>query len=115
MTDDEKKARIRELNDDLRKQLQARNGKISVRGSLMEEVHDGERIRKIMYAIAAFDDFNEENDPHQEHDYGRVSVDGDEFMFKIDYYSLDEAHLSPNPEDPNVTIRVMAVFYSSDY
>ena len=33
-----------------------------------------------------FDDFNEGNDPYQEHDFGSVEYDGDKWLWKIDYY-----------------------------
>ncbi|OWZ90406.1 hypothetical protein B9J07_27865 [Sinorhizobium sp. LM21] len=115
MTEDEKKARIAELNDELRTHRSQRNGKIIVTGALIEDIHDGARMARILDAIRDFSDFNEDNDPHGEHDYGRVTVDGEEFMFKFDYYALNEEHLSEHPEDPNATIRVMSVLYASDY
>lgn len=114
MTDDEKKARIRELNDELRTRRSQRNGKIIVMGDLINETGDGEKMTKILDAIRDHDNW-EGNDPYGEHDFGKVAVDGEEFIFKIDYYALNEEHLSEHPEDPNVTIRVMSVFYAHDY
>jgi hypothetical protein len=112
---DEKKARIAALNDELRTRRTARNGRIIVTGALIEETGDGEKMARILDAIRDFSDFNDDNDPHGERDYGRVTVDGEEIMFKFDYYALNEENLSEHPEDPNVTIRVMSVFYASDY
>ena len=34
----------------------------------------------------AFDAFTKDNDPWHEHDFGKFSVGGEEYMFKIDYY-----------------------------
>ncbi|QWY83099.1 protein of unknown function DUF3768 [Rhizobium phage RHph_X66] len=115
MTEEEKKVRIRELNDELRQKGLVRNGKIILTGDLMNETDDAEKMTKIIKALRAFSDFNEENDPHGEHDYGSFTVDSDLYMFKVDYYALNEETLSEHPEDPNVTIRVMSVFYAHDY
>jgi hypothetical protein len=115
MTDDEKKARIRELNDELRAKRLVRNGKIIITGDLTNEVDDRGKIMAILDAIRDFNDFPKGNDPYREHDFGRFTVGDDTFIFKIDYYALDEAALSPHPEDPATTIRVMSVFYAHDY
>ncbi|QNH71717.1 hypothetical protein V1VFAS_010 [Rhizobium phage V1VFA-S] len=115
MTEEEKKVRIRELNDALRFHGIVRNGKIILTGDLAYETDDAEKMTKIIKALRAFNDFNEDNDPHGEHDCARFTVDGEEFIFKVDYYALDEETLSEHPEDPNVTVRVMSVFYARDY
>lgn len=115
MTEDEKKARIAALNDALRFNGRMPNGKIILTGGLAYETNDAEKMGKIISALRTFKDFNAENDPHGEHDCARFTVDGEDFMFKVDYYALDEASLSDHPEDPNVTIRVMSVFYARDY
>lgn len=115
MTDDEKKARIRELNDELRLGRRPRNGKVILTGSAASEAGDPERVRAIVMALHQFNDFNEDNDPHGEHDCAIFKVGDEDFMFKVDYFALDEETLSEHPEDPNVTIRVMSVFYASDY
>ena len=36
--------------------------------------------------VATFSEFNEEIDPHQEHDFGNFSLADRKFFFKIDYY-----------------------------
>ncbi|NKL08383.1 DUF3768 domain-containing protein [Rhizobium leguminosarum bv. viciae] len=115
MTEEEKKARIAALNDALRFRGIIPNGKIVLTGDLAYETDDAEKMTKIIKALRSFNDFNEDNDPHGEHDCAKFTVDGEEFMFKVDYYALDEEALSEHPEDPNVTIRVMSVFYSRDY
>jgi hypothetical protein len=113
MTDDEKKAKVRELNDELRTKGGARNGKIIFTGALGQ---DSVEKRLIVYRAArAFNTFTEQNDPHGEHDFGRFNVGDEEFMFKFDYFALDEMFGSEHPEDPNATIRIMSIFYASDY
>jgi hypothetical protein len=34
----------------------------------------------------AFDNFNTENDPHHEHDFGAFDIDGQTLFFKFDLY-----------------------------
>jgi hypothetical protein len=36
--------------------------------------------------VAAFDSFNEDNDPHREHDFGSFDYDGQRIFWRIDYY-----------------------------
>lgn len=115
MTDDEKKARIAALNDELRMGRRPCNGRVVVTGSLANEPADADKMRDLVIALHQFNDFNEDNDPHGEHDCAKFKVGDEEFMFKVDYYALDEETLSENPEDPNVTIRVLSVFYAHDY
>lgn len=113
MTD--KTAKIRELNDLLRKERRALNGRIVLAGDLGAERPEGEYLEAILKAMADFDSFPTGNDPYQEHDFGKFIVEGREFMFKIDYYALDEQSGSEHPEDQNVTMRVLTIFYASDY
>ena len=39
----------------------------------------------VIRRVATFSDFNEENDPHGEHDFGNFTLAGKKFFFKIDY------------------------------
>jgi hypothetical protein len=69
----------------------------------------------ILTAVGEFADFNEDNDPHGEHDCASFIVDGHRCMFKIDYYDKALEYGSVNPADPNVTTRVLTVMLVSDY
>ncbi len=113
MTDEEKTAQIRALNDELRLNGRALNGRMVAMGQLG---HDGdEKIIRVYRAAAAFDDWPEGDDPYSEHDFGRFEVDGEAYIFKIDYFSLDETHGSEHPEDQHTTIRVMTLMNAEDY
>ncbi|MHA7773859.1 DUF3768 domain-containing protein [Roseibium sp. M-1] len=102
---------IRRLNDDLRRTLQG--GKVMLTPGITAL---GEaQINKIMCAVAAFDDFNTDNDPHGEHDCALLDWEGERIMFKIDYYDLSLQYLSDDPADPKVTTRVMTILLASEY
>jgi hypothetical protein len=102
---------IRRLNDELRTQF--RGGKVMLTTGItsLGEV----AVVGILNAIAAFDDFNADNDPHGEHDCALLDWQGQRIMFKVDYYDLDLNYLSENPTDPSVTTRVMTVMLASEY
>jgi Protein of unknown function (DUF3768) len=55
--------------------------------------------------VAAFTDFNKENDPHEEHDYLRFDLCNREFVFIIHFDLKLEGH-SLDPANPAITKRV---------
>ncbi|WP_312881039.1 DUF3768 domain-containing protein [Rhizobium leguminosarum] len=113
MTDDEKTIRIRELNDELRTTGRVLNGRVIAMGSLVNDTP--EKRHQVLEAVAKFDEWTTGNDPYGEHDFGKVVVEGEAFIWKIDYYSLDEAHGSEYPDDQKTTIRVLTLMYAEDY
>lgn len=66
-------------------------------------------------AIRNFEEFSQDNDPHNEHDFGEVVVNGQRVWFKIDAYDNDLRYGSPDPTDPNVTTRVMTILLPEEY
>src|ERR1051326_716983 len=40
----------------------------------------------LVQAVRDFDDFNEDNDPWEEHDFGTIPWDNEKTYWKIDYY-----------------------------
>lgn len=71
-------------------------------------------VSAVMQMVRTFADFNEGNDPHKEHDFGSVSVDGRTFFFKFDYYDNDLRYGSENPADPKLTRRVLTVMLAEE-
>jgi len=66
--------------------------------------------------VIAFDDFNADNDPHREHDFGSFELDGEKLFWKIDYYSTDDPDLgSEDPSDLTKTLRVLTVMLAEEY
>lgn len=65
--------------------------------------------------VQAFDAFSVDNDPHGEHDFGSCELDGQRFLWKIDYYDQGLEFGSDDPADPAVTVRVLTVMLAEEY
>lgn len=105
------KARIRELNDRLRKA--GRGGIVLMTNGIA--ALGSERVNAVFAAIAQFDAFTSNNDPWEEHDCASLKVDGIRILWKIDYYDRDRQFHSPDPSDSKVTVRVLTVMRSDEY
>ena len=66
-------------------------------------------------AVAAFNEFNEDNDPYGDHSFGVVTVNGERIYWKIDLYDLNLEYGSEEPENPEKTRRVLTIMLPSDY
>jgi len=102
---------IRELNDELRQNLNA--GTALITAGVAEL--GAEAVARVVRTIAVYDDFCHANDPHEEHDFGVFEVDGQKLFFKIDYYDKSRCCHSPDPSDPSVTDRVITVMLAEEY
>ncbi len=70
----------------------------------------------LLESLAQFNDFNEDNDPYDEHDCAIFAVeDNVTYMFKIDYYDDSLEAGCENPADPTVTTRVITIMTPSEY
>ena len=118
MTKDEleaRRARIRDLNDALR------------RGETLEPerytvlLTKGVNALGLPFVLAAtdaikhFDAFTPDNDPWGERDFGAVDIDGETVFWKVDYYDRSLQHGSPDPTDPEVTHRVLTIMLANEY
>jgi Protein of unknown function (DUF3768) len=108
---DQKSARIRALNDALRRF--GRGGRVMMTSGI--EALGAAGVARIMAAVAAFDAFTGDNDPWGEHDCAILTVDGVRVLFKTDYFDRNLAYHSPDASDPNVTERVLTVMLASEY
>ena len=111
MTNKERAARIRQLNDDLRRGH--RGGRIQVTSGV-----DALGLLGVMAAaeaIARFDDFKPGNDPHGEHDFGSVQVMGRQLYWKIDYYNPSYRGHADDPAQPETCARVLTIMLASEY
>lgn len=104
-------AAVRELNDALR-----RTG-IGGRTVLTRGVAalPTAELAVVLRAVAAFDAFREDNDPHAEHDCAVVDAAGHQVLFKIDYYDPDLQHHSLDASDSTITARVLTIMLAEEY
>jgi len=107
----ERQARLRALNDKLRVSGQ---GGIAVMTDGIAGL-GAVAVREIFAAVAAFRDFNPDNDPWGEHDCAVMSVNGIRVIWKIDYYDRSRRYHSPDAADPKVTVRVLTVMRADEY
>ena len=64
-------------------------------------------------AVHSYDDFNEDNDPWNEHDFGSFTFEGQKIFWKIDYYD-QELKSWGDPLDDKCR-RVITVMLAEDY
>jgi hypothetical protein len=70
---------------------------------------------RVVLAVQSFDKFTADNDPHREHDFGGIEIQGETYFFKIDYYTLDMIGGSEDPTDPEKTTRVLTIMRADEY
>lgn len=63
---------------------------------------------RVVEAVQSFTAFTPDNDPHGEHDFGAVTVDGYKVFWRIDYYDQTLQYGSEDPTNPAVTKRVLS-------
>ena len=102
---------IRALNDSFRRTLQG--GAVVLTAGIV--ALGAEAQARIIAAVQAFDDFNDDNDPWGEHDFGSFEVDGEQVFFKLDYFDPIRAMHSEDPTDPSITERVLTIMLASEY
>ena len=108
----ERIAKIRDLNDNLRKSFTGGTVLLTrgIRTKTPKELCD------ILERVKNFNDFNKSNDPWGgEHDFGSFDYNGDTIFWKVDYYNNDDTYLSPDPSNPAHTHRVMTILLSDEY
>ncbi len=103
--------RVRALNDILRRTLIG--GTLVLTAGIVALGRERQQI--ILAAIASFDSFNADNDPHSEHDFGAVEVAGERVFWKIDCYDRSGCYASPDPTDTSVTRRVLTIMLAEEY
>jgi hypothetical protein len=111
MSKNDKSFRIRELNDSLRATFSG--GKVVMTDGVATLPEND--LARLLANVRSFDDFNGDNDPHGEHDFGSVQLAGQTYFFKVDYYAPDMDGGSEDPADPTKTTRVLTVMRADEY
>lgn len=105
----EKTEQIRALNDAFRTRL------FGGRLMLTQGIAGRSDTEEILRRVVTFSEFNEDNDPRGEHDFGAFEHGNDTMYWKIDYYDRELQAGSPDPSDPTLTTRVLTVLLASEY
>ena len=103
--------RIRELNDTFRRTLCGGKALFSAGVSAVGILFAHEALMK----IRAFSDFNSNNDPYGERDFGSFTLHGEKLFWKIDYYDLACRYGAEDPADPTQTCRVLTIMLAAEY
>ena len=102
---------IRLLNDNLRSTFVG--GKVMLTSGV--DALPAEMKAAVLSKVRTFAEFNAENDPHREHDFGSFKLAGETYFFKVDYYSPDMEGGSEDPADPTKTTRVLTIMRADEY
>src|SRR4029077_9898868 len=103
--------RIRELNDAFRTTMTG--GRVMMTAGVDALPSDVKAM--VIRRVATFSEFNDDNDPHGEHDFGNFTLAGGKFLWKIDAYDADMRYGSEDPADPSKTTRVLTIMLASEY
>ena len=66
-------------------------------------------------ALAGYEGFDTDNDPHGERDFGDLALFDSDLLWKIDYYDADFQFGSDDPANSSTTRRVLTVMTTADY
>ncbi len=111
MSLDTNSQQIAQLNDAFRQTFSG--GQVLITAGV--QTLSPEQQQAVFQAVQAFNIFNEDNDPHCEHDFGAFSIDGQRFNWKIDYYDPSTQWGSEDPVDPKQTKRVLTIMLAEEY
>jgi len=103
--------RIRVLNDNFRSSFVG--GRVLTTAGVAELPVDVKA--RLLLVVQSFGNFTRDNDPHGEHDFGSIELEGDTYFWKIDYYDLDCRYGSEDPSDPAKTTRVLTIMRTDEY
>jgi hypothetical protein len=104
-------AKIRELNDRFRTTMTG--GRVMMTAGVDALPSDVKAM--VIRRVATFTEFNADNDPHGEHDFGSFSLSSRKFFFKLDYFDANMEFGSEDPADPSKTTRVLTIMLAEEY
>jgi hypothetical protein len=103
--------RIRQLNDAIRTTFTG--GRVLMTEGVAGLPSDVKG--NVLLSVRTFADFDRENDPRGEHDFGSFEVGGATYFFKVDYYSADMQGGSEDAADASKTTRVLTIMRADEY
>ncbi len=102
---DDEKHKIARLNDEFRGKGHG--------FTITQGVQALEDVPGLIGAVRRFNEFNEDNDPHGEHDFGVIMWHDNKIFWKIDYYDQELCYWE-NPLSPQCR-RVLTVMLADEY
>ena len=107
--------RIAELNDALRRSpLDRTRGRLYITAGV--RAHGPAFVTRAITMMMAFDQFNADNDPYHEHDFGAFEIGEVRLFFKIDYFDKRDPDLgAEDPSDPSTTERALTLMLADEY
>ena len=94
---------IRQLNDQFRATF--RGGEV-VKTIGVERLYPS-KYKTLITAIQSYNSFKDNKE--DDHSFGRIFLENQEFYFKIDYYCQKKLKFSDNPADDKNTRRVLTI------
>ena len=70
---------------------------------------------RVFKKVSEFETFNEDNDPHGEHDFGSLELKDETVFWKIDYYNPSKEYGSSDPSNPQLTHRVLTIMLAHEW
>lgn len=108
---------IAEINDRFRKAVFYRpqpKGKAVVTRGIA--ALDEETKKRIFRAVANHTEFDASNDPHSEHDFGKVELPAvPKCFWKIDYYDSKACQYGADDPASPTTYRIIVIMFASEY
>lgn len=103
--------RIRALNDAFRRSFSG--GRVMMTPGVSALGYEDQAA--IFQLVRTFEDFDGDNDPYGEHDFGAFDYRGQRYLWKIDAYDQFLKYGSEDPADPDVTTRVLTIMRADEY
>ena len=107
-------SKIAELNDQLRQNLFTPGLNRVFVSATVSSLPYLERAL-LLDKVQKFNDFNPDNDPYSEHDFGRIEHNGINYFWKIDYYNKTMDAGSEDASNPDITTRVLTIMRADEY
>lgn len=110
--------RIAKLNDSFRKSIltpipEQKLGQIFCTASIM--ALPKEDVLLIAEKVSLFEDFNESNDPYNEHDFGSFTFKENKVYWKIDYKDPELEYNFNDNSDPMRQNRLLTIMFSYEW
>jgi hypothetical protein len=111
MSQEEKTKKIRELNDQFRTTFYGGRVVMTQGVNTLEPI----KLKALLLAVQQDTSFEKANDPYEEHDFSKILFDGEDYLWKIDYYDLKLEYGSEDPSDSSKTTRVLTIMKANEY